>query len=176
MSCFIDYSAKMLLLWFLLSTGLFLSAQTSVPYALVLEEPAASDQDDMCIWIHPDPARSTIITSDKGSDKLIVYDLQGNTLQIISLPAKPRNIDVRYNFSLDGSSGVRLPGIPPGDYYIVICHRNHLSVMSSEVHSLGESGVLYDFTTAQQQAYGSGPLKELPGGIFGMIAGDANAE
>jgi hypothetical protein len=77
---------------------------------------------------------------------------------------------------LDGSSEVRFPGITPGNYHIVICHRNHLSIMSSEAHPLSESGTLYDFTTAQQKAYGSNPMKELASGIYGMIAGDGNAD
>jgi len=42
------------------------------------------DQDDMCIWLHPtDKSLSTIIGSDKSSDKIYVYDLQGNLLQTI---------------------------------------------------------------------------------------------
>jgi len=57
----------------------------------------------MCIWIHPDDASlSTVITSDKSGDQIFVYDLQGNTLQQISLEGEPRNIDVRYNFTLSG--------------------------------------------------------------------------
>jgi hypothetical protein len=77
---------------------------------------------------------------------------------------------------LDGSDQVRFPGIAPGNYYIVICHRNHLSIMSKEAHPLGESATLYDFTTSQQKAYGSNPMKELASGIYGMFAGDGNAD
>jgi myo-inositol-hexaphosphate 3-phosphohydrolase len=102
MSCFISHSVRVALVWFLISVVSFLDAQTNVPYALILDDPAASDQDDMCIWIHPDPTQSTIITSDKGSNRVFVYDLQGNTLQTISFPNNPRNIDVRYNFPLSG--------------------------------------------------------------------------
>jgi hypothetical protein len=48
--------------------------------------------------------------------------------------------------------------------------------MSSDAHSLNEFATLYDFTTAQQMAYGSNPMKELASGIYGMIAGDGNAD
>ncbi|MCK6621767.1 MAG: phytase [Calditrichaceae bacterium] len=99
---FIGRSVRTAFVWFFFGAGMFLSAQTNLPYALELDDPAAGDQDDMCIWIHPQPAQSTIIASDKGSDKVIVYDLQGNTLQIIPLPSASRNIDVRYNFPLSG--------------------------------------------------------------------------
>jgi 3-phytase len=60
------------------------------------------DQDDMCVWVHPDPSQSLIITSDKAVNKLFVYDLSGNTLQRIAVSGKPGNIDVRYNFPLNG--------------------------------------------------------------------------
>jgi len=70
---------------------------------ITLTDSASNDQDDMCIWIHPsDPPQSTIITSDKSAYKLFVYDLEGNTLQTISLTDKPGNIDIRYGFILGG--------------------------------------------------------------------------
>ena len=63
---------------------------------------AANNQDDMCIWIHPDnPALSTVIVADKKAEKLFVYDLAGKTIQTVATP-KPGNIDVRYGFSLGG--------------------------------------------------------------------------
>ncbi len=34
----------------------------------------------------------------------------------------------------------------------------------------------YDFTTAAGQAYGTGTQKNLGGGIYGMYAGDTNAD
>jgi 3-phytase len=71
---------------------------------LRLLDDAARDQDDMCIWIHPDdPAASRIITSDKKAEHLFVYDLQGRTMQSVATP-KPGNIDIRYNVPLGGES------------------------------------------------------------------------
>ena len=86
---------------FLLISGIIYS-QTSVTPVLTLQDPSAGDQDDMCIWIHPNPSLSTVIGSDKVAYKLFVYDLSGNTIQTISVPGKPGNIDVRYNFPLSG--------------------------------------------------------------------------
>jgi 3-phytase len=61
------------------------------------------DQDDMCIWLHPeDPALSTIITSDKDKSTLFVYSLDGAALYSYPLGMKPGNIDIIYNFPLGG--------------------------------------------------------------------------
>lgn len=65
---------------------------------------------------------------------------------------------------------------PHGNYYVVVHHRNHLSIMSAAALPLNEASPLYDFTTAQSQAYGANPMKELAPGVFGMYAGDANAD
>lgn len=67
---------------------------------VVLSDPAANDQDDMCAWVHPtDPARSTVITSDKAANKLFVYDLDGKTVQAVAVK-HPGNIDCRTGFPL----------------------------------------------------------------------------
>lgn len=58
----------------------------------------------MCIWIHPtDKSLSTIISADKASHHLFVYDLDGNVLQTIDVASQhPGGIDIRYNFPLGG--------------------------------------------------------------------------
>jgi 3-phytase len=87
-------------------------AQTVITPRDTLAHPLILDQDDMCIWIHPsDPALSAIIASDKTAGKLFVYDLAGDTLQVVHLPCEtcaggvrmPGNIDVRYRFDLQGN-------------------------------------------------------------------------
>ena len=76
---------------------------------------------------------------------------------------------------IDGSDHVNFNGIPDGSYYIVIKHRNHLSVMSASAVSLpNTSGSVYDFTTGQAKVYGTNPMIDLGGGKYGMVAGDAN--
>lgn len=78
---------------------------------------------------------------------------------------------------LDGSSQVKFDRVVPGNYYIVVRHRNHLPIMSANPVSLGfTSSSLYDFSTAQTQAYGIEPMANLGGGVFGMCAGDANQD
>ncbi|RME00459.1 MAG: phytase, partial [Calditrichaeota bacterium] len=70
---------------------------------LTLKDSEIKDQDDMCIWLHPtDLSKSTIITSDKAASKLFIYDLEGNTLEVVPISGKPGNIDTRYNFPFGG--------------------------------------------------------------------------
>ncbi len=62
--------------------------------------------------------------------------------------------------------------------FVVIYHRNHLSVMSSEAMGVaGKEVVAWDFTTGFDKVYGGAAgYKALPGGAFGMAAGDGNAD
>lgn len=60
------------------------------------------------------------------------------------------------------------------EYYIVIKHRNHLSLMSSISMLLTDTSPLYNFTNAQSKAYGLNPMKDLGGGIFGAYTADTN--
>lgn len=82
-------------------SGGYAQTTTVIP-VLALQNPQDGDQDDMCIWIHPDPSLSMVITSDKDAFKLFVYDLSGDLIQTIPVPGQPGNIDVRYNFPLSG--------------------------------------------------------------------------
>ncbi|MDH7515153.1 MAG: cohesin domain-containing protein [Bacteroidota bacterium] len=65
--------------------------------------------------------------------------------------------------------------VPSGSYYIVIRHRNHLAVQSSVAHSISTApAVVYNFTTAQSQAWGSEPMATLGTNRYGLWAGDVN--
>jgi hypothetical protein len=76
----------------------------------------------------------------------------------------------------DGLSPVSFTGVAAGNYYAVVKHRNHISIMTATAIPLSNNSVLYDFTTSQSQAYttGTDPMVALSGGGFGMIAGDGN--
>jgi len=75
-----------------------------------------------------------------------------------------------------GSGGVEFEGLAYGDYFVVIYHRNHLSIMSNSALPLSETSALYDFSTASAQAYGSNSMAEVETGVFAMICGDGNAD
>lgn len=74
----------------------------TVTPAMQCSDIASADQDDMCIWIHPvEPQQSAIIISDKKANSIILYDLEGKTIQTV--PVKhPGNIDIRYDFPFGG--------------------------------------------------------------------------
>jgi hypothetical protein len=74
---------------------------------------------------------------------------------------------------VDGASQVAFSGVAAGDYYVVIRHRNHLAIMSASAVPLSASSALYDFTTNQNQAYGTSPMI-LVGSSYAMYAGDGN--
>lgn len=76
--------------------------------------------------------------------------------------------------SLRGDTLVRLDSrIIAGSYYIVIRHRNHIAIMSTNPVSISTAGILYDFTTGLDKYYGN-DAKQLKIGLYGMYAGDAD--
>ena len=79
---------------------------------------------------------------------------------------------------LDGTSAVSFIGIPDGSYYLAVHHRNHLSILSASSLPLLNGNIVtnYDFTTGQNKAYGTNPMKDLGGGSYGMYAGDADGD
>jgi hypothetical protein len=73
---------------------------------------------------------------------------------------------------VDGASPLAFPTASPGAYFIVVRHRDHLSIMSASAQSLSLSSLTYNFTTSQSQAYGTNPMKLLGTGQYGAYAGD----
>jgi hypothetical protein len=73
-----------------------------------------------------------------------------------------------------------------GNYFVVIRHRNHAGIRTAAAKTLNSamgnaiSGTLYDFTTAQAQAFqnpaitSNAAMLNLGAGVFGMQGGNAN--
>jgi len=62
----------------------------------------------------------------------------------------------------DGTTGQIELDAPAGSYYIVVKHRNHLSVMSAGTELLNSSTTtLYDFTTGSEQFFGTNGAKQI---------------
>jgi|GEM_PF-6834476 len=75
----------------------------------------------------------------------------------------------------DGTTNRINVDVSPGDYYLVLKHQNHLSVMSAGIIALSSSSTpFYDFTTGSDQYYGAS-AKLLESGIYGLYAGDTDA-
>jgi len=67
-------------------------------------------------------------------------------------------------------------GLADGDYHVVIRHRNHIDVMSSQATPfLGGVG-LWDFRSTTMRAHGSDAMAMLGEGAFGLWSGDGNAD
>jgi len=81
----------------------------------------------------------------------------------------------------DGSivdlDGTNLLSMPKGenDYYMVVHHRNHLSVMSAAAEALMGLSNPYDFTTGTSQFFG-GDAALLETGAYGMYGGDGESD
>ncbi len=75
---------------------------------------------------------------------------------------------------LDGSSPISFNGLSGSAYYVVVRHRNHLPVMSASAVDFSSGTGAYDFTNAQNKAFGSYAMKELESSVFGLYAGDAD--
>ncbi|GAB4371559.1 MAG: hypothetical protein Kow0042_14370 [Calditrichia bacterium] len=74
---------------------------------------------------------------------------------------------------LDGSSALKFESLSAGNYYVVVHHRNHFSIMSATMESISSSSSIYDFTTNSSQYYG-GDAKQLETGVWGMYGGNAD--
>lgn len=75
------------------------------------ETTSASGADDIAIWIHPsDPSQSLVIGAIKtSSTSLRTYTLAGEEVQRVAVP-RINNVDLRYNFPLNGQRVALLAG------------------------------------------------------------------
>jgi hypothetical protein len=76
---------------------------------------------------------------------------------------------------LNGNDPVKFHNVNKGSYYIIIKHRNHLGVMTSNKIEIDAVSSLYDFTTSSNKAYGSSAMKNIGGGVFALFSGDGNS-
>ena len=76
---------------------------------------------------------------------------------------------------IDGTSNLKFYGFS-GLYYVVIKHRNHLGVISSDKINISSATSFYDFTTSMSSAFGTNSLVYFGAGIYGLYAGDCNGD
>lgn len=78
---------------------------------------------------------------------------------------------------MDGTALPRFYTMGANDVYFGIWHRNHLGVLSALPATLNGRTYSYDFTNAEDKAYGGAQAqKQLNTNIWGMIAADGNAD
>lgn len=74
----------------------------------------------------------------------------------------------------DGISQLEFEADIQHELYVIVRHRNHLAVLSSNPLTALKGSFAYDFSDANSKAYLNGH-KEIATGIFGMISGDCDA-
>lgn len=141
--------------------------------------------DDPAIWHHPtDPAKSLIIGTDKQGG-LISYDVDGKQIQIVSEKSRPDNVDVLYDFPLDGkptdvavagcrgssSSGIKIWSIDRETRQLnditaggVIRVFNHTSLYGTCVYRSRKTGRFYAFAANKKGEVEQYELKANPAG------------
>lgn len=74
----------------------------------------------------------------------------------------------------DGASPLVFTNSVLNNLFVVIHHRNHLSILSANAVTLTGGNYTYDFRMPEGKAYGVDSQKELADGYWGMWSGDAN--
>ena len=103
----------------------------------------------------------------------VLLELRSNTTTTVAR----RAAFLRSNGSLvdlNGTSNVSFPGVPAGNYYLVIYHRNHLPIMTANPVQVSNNPTLFDLSTGQGQAYGTNAMKDLGGGVYGLYTADTD--
>ncbi len=78
---------------------------------------------------------------------------------------------------LDGISNLQFQISELDSLYVLVHHRNHLSLMSANPISPNKGTTIIDFTVGDEMAYnGKYAMKELSPNTWGVIAGDGNAD
>lgn len=75
----------------------------------------------------------------------------------------------------DGSSILHFVNSYSQQLFVIVWHRNHLGIMTTNGVTASGGIYSYDFSTSETQVHGgSAGYKDLTGGVWGMVAGDSN--
>ena len=77
---------------------------------------------------------------------------------------------------IDNETAPLFTGVISQNAFIVVRHRNHLSIMSSGPLVRDGGTYSWDFTNSMTQAYGTDAMIDFGDGHFGMFTGDGNAD
>jgi len=75
----------------------------------------------------------------------------------------------------NGTASCNFSGTAPGNYYVVVKHRNGLQTWSANPVALGNASTSYNFTTASNKAYGDNMVEVEPG-VWAFYSGDFNQD
>ncbi len=77
---------------------------------------------------------------------------------------------------MDGTSPLHFPQFIDNSLFAIVWHRNHLGIISANPLVDVEGVFSLDFTPTAGRAFGIDAQKDLGGGVFGLYAGDGNAD
>ncbi len=172
------------------ATDWVLSEGVRVAAKIFLEGPYDADGDSMTTTLGPDSDDVIPATSPYSEDVRTATAVPSGVTDWVLVQVRStvdgsalgaRSCFLKANGMLvgdDGSTGYIGVKVPPGGYYVVVRHRNHLAVMTAAAVAgltWGVTPSTYDFTTGSGQFYGTGGAKELETDVWGMIAGDPNS-
>jgi len=133
-------------------------------------------------WNYSGTESVTVIPSPDVVDWVLV-EIRDTTSAEFAIPLTMRERKVGFllkNGSVTGLDGLSLLNFKETineNIFIVIWHRNHLGIISSTSPVETDGIYYYDFTSSDDQAYGGiNAQKEIATGVYGMIAGDINAD
>lgn len=171
-------------------TDLVISAGVGVKAKIFLEGPYNTTNHNMNLTLnpyipltspYPQDARTVASIPSSAVDWVLVQ-LRDATTPSTIIASRSAFLDENGNLIDDNATSGSGIGIaaPPGNYYIVIEHRNHLAVMTASAQTgltWGTASTVsnYDFTTSSSQFYGGADgAIELESGVWGMISGDGD--
>ncbi len=141
-----------------MSTALNSSLPLVQPYANAVAETSGGIPATAVDWVEIELRTGTAAATKAGTNRAGILKNNGS---IVDKDGNP--------FTMSQADG--------SDYYLVIHHRNHLSVMSSGTVSASSGTYTFDFTTAQTQSFSNGADGAIGvGSVFAMIAGDENSD
>jgi hypothetical protein len=136
----------------------------TLPWNYTGSETVATIPADVVDWVLIDLRETTgdasTATADKSIAKRAAFILKDGSIK-----------------DIDGTSYPEFSESVTNNLFVVICHRNHLAVISNNPVTISGGIGNYNFTTGEFQALGgSAGHKLLTTGIWGMMAGDSNGD
>ena len=156
------------------------SMTTSQAFAVAIptEQPYGSDQLGEATQSRADPAS----VSEMPDDVIdwVLVSLRTGQSPATTVQGSEQAALLRRNGTIvaPDENLIEFEGVSPGQYYVVLKHRNHLAVMSSQRVDLSSGFGSWDFTAGQGRAFSTGaaPMADLGDNRTGLYAADASAD
>ncbi|MCF6170252.1 MAG: hypothetical protein L3J66_04650 [Bacteroidales bacterium] len=125
---------------------------------------------------------TTVSAVPAGAVDWIKIEFRDKTDHASILQSFARFVDTNGQVIEEDGTNFKITGLTLDNYFVAVLHRNHMGVVSSATVDLNVASPVYDFTTAQAQAWQNGAIStnaamdSLATGVYGLWEGDANAD